>query len=140
MPFANATSMLVQESVRDGIPNCVILPHRWEEEDASFREWSKATKQGSLAADASIKAREGFKKLTSLASPHFTELQEANQSMYRWIANSHLYYAYPPDGSGKSEDDHGAKGDTIPETFEPFDWFGRGRTLQEPVTPIQVVF
>jgi hypothetical protein len=63
------------------------------------------------------------------------ELSEAINSMYRWYENAAICYAYLSDVQNQ-----GAEGCRVAVGFSQSKWFTRGWTLQELLTPKQVLF
>ncbi|XXG96149.1 hypothetical protein Hte_002428 [Hypoxylon texense] len=147
MRLINTHTLKFKEFIGNQVPLYAILSHTWEtDEEVSYYEWTHLSK--------STKAKAGFAKI--LGACHLareehlqwlwvdtncidksssSELTEAINSMFAWYRDAEVCYAYIQDVPSADWDD--------PDTatlFKCSRWFTRGWTLQELLSPANVVF
>jgi len=141
MRLLNVNTLEFGEFGEDERPRYAIASHRWEKEEATFKEVQRRLHT----------SKKGYKKIEAFAkyvseSVHSVEwlwidtccinkdsaaeLSEAINLMFKWYRNAELCLAYLADV------------DTIDDTtrFKQSEWFKRGWTLQELLAPRTVVF
>jgi hypothetical protein len=162
MRLLNATTLRFEDFDGDDIPRYVILSHRWEQDEISYREMSKATKGGEIPSYHPIRSKQGFQKVYNFSRQALregfeyiwidtccinkdssAELQEAINSMFQWYQHAGACFAYLSDvcvtrHGGSSPNSRGE-----PEWIRSFKeslWFTRGWTLQELLAPRELSF
>ena len=157
-----STSMQVDIKVLnfrdDDATEYAILSHRWiDNTEVNYEEMVSLANMEKGKRNV-IRGRSGYKKILDtcrqarkdgyewawvdtccIDKGSSAELSEAINSMYRWYTNAKVCYAYLHDVDGSSfpsekDDKKYAKSYGWPE------WFSRGWTLQEMISPIDVQF
>lgn len=142
MRLLNTITLELRSFKPSEIPPYAILSHRWQAEEVLFEDiinGSAWTKRGySKVAGACYQAtKDGFGYIwidtCCINKESSAELSEAINSMYAWYGKAGICYAYltdvPDDGNAREDAE-----------FANSEWFNRGWTLQELVTPQRVVF
>ncbi|KIM52910.1 hypothetical protein SCLCIDRAFT_140089, partial [Scleroderma citrinum Foug A] len=134
-----------------------ILSHRWVGQEVDYDEMVELAKMDRKARDE-IRQRDGYRKILQsceqaqrnryewlwvdtccIDKRSSAELSEAINSMYRWYENAKVCYAYlhdVPDPCFPTEGDADKYSD-----FSGWpEWFSRGWTLQELISPSNVQF
>ena len=130
------------------VPDYAILSHRWNTEEVTFADISKAP-ISELQSETRVK--NGFAKIQGacklalqdgyawiwidsccIDKSSSAELQEAINSMWRYYRESNICYVYMAD----VPDSEAGWG----QMFTKSEWFTRGWTLQELIAPVYVVF
>ncbi|KAI2469603.1 HET-domain-containing protein [Annulohypoxylon bovei var. microspora] len=150
MRLINTTSLNFKEFNGDAIPPYAILSHTWVDgEEISFRDFidlspSTRTKPGfhKIQGACRVARQDGINWIwidtNCIDKASSAELTEAINSMYNWYKGSEVCYAYLSDIPGSSL---GNEEEDIPyRSFRESKWFRRGWTLQELVSPRQLVF
>jgi len=142
-------AIFLEKNVKN-VPPYAILSHRWRDDEVTFRDCDGVP---NLSSNPQIVNKTGYKKLEGACSravqdglSHIwidtccinksdsAEISEAINSMYSWYELSQICYAYLYDVSASQDP-------KLKESqFRRSDWFTRGWTLQELVTPTRVVF
>ena len=149
MRFLNTKSLeLSGPYTPSKVPDYAILSHRWNTEEVTFADISKAP-ISELQSETRIK--NGFAKIQGacklalqdgyawiwidsccIDKSSSAELQEAINSMWRYYRESNICYAYMAD----VPDSDAGWG----QMFTKSEWFTRGWSLQELIAPACVVF
>lgn len=144
MRLLNTKTYDLKEFFEDQIPEYVILSHRWEENEVSYKEFRKGqNKHGpgykkiiDFCAFARSRIREWVWVDTCCIDKRSSaELSEAINSMWRWYANARECYAYLADVPSLA---HGR--DSVLGRLRLSGWFTRGWTLQELLAPPNFMF
>ncbi len=147
MRLLHKTKLKVEEFVETDVKSYkyAILSHTWGEEEATFQDM-----QGKLP-----KHKNGFSKLQNscieankdgyeyiwidtccIDKSSSAELSEAINSMYRWYEEATICYAYLSDVPAVEVEDP----KQVNSSFTKSRWFTRGLTLQELITPRELIF
>jgi hypothetical protein len=136
---------LLDHSVEQ-IPPFAILPHRWGDDEVSYRDYVKRRVTTGIDFQNSIdfcnfaksqpKAYEWvWVDSCCIDKRSSSELTEAINSVYTWYKKATVCYAYMRDfkiaEKRKRDELHG---------FQQNEWFTRGWTLQELLAPSRVAF
>ncbi|KAI1170117.1 heterokaryon incompatibility protein-domain-containing protein [Nemania sp. FL0916] len=139
--------LFLDESTR---PQYAILSHRWlsDGDEVGFEDllrYHEAKAKGDESVVDLIVSREGFKKIENYCKTakhshnlkwawidtccidkrSSSELSEAINSMFRWYQDAERCYVFLQDVAGSEADD----------SFRQSEWFTRGWTLQELLSP-----
>ncbi|KAI0546869.1 heterokaryon incompatibility protein-domain-containing protein [Xylaria curta] len=145
MRLINTTSFELKEFVGDPtnprFPRYAILSHTWEHEEVTFQDiqnldvartkagFSKIFKCCEIAADEGLSW--AWVDTCCIDKSNNSELTEAINSMFKWYEAATICYAYLSDvgdiGIAKHSDWRDSR------------WFTRGWTLQELVSPFEVI-
>jgi acyl carrier protein len=144
MWLLNADTFELKDFIGTDVPPYAILSHTWGPEEVSFVEMKKP-KYRELA-----KIKPGFSKIQGCCARakkdgyawvwvdsccidkrSSAELSEAINSMFRWYKCARVCYVYLSDVSG---------GDGVVEDLANSRWFTRGWTLQELLSPRDLLF
>jgi hypothetical protein len=156
MRLLPTSSLTLHEYFNENVPSYGILSHTWRKgEEVSYQEL--------LNFSPSIKAKSGYKKIINCAytikelgydyvwidtccidKSSSAELSESINSMYPWYKNSEVCLAYMVDVHREASLDqepveHANLLEKYPN-FETSQWWTRGWTLQELISPRRVVF
>ncbi|OBZ77333.1 hypothetical protein A0H81_02795 [Grifola frondosa] len=129
----------------DHAPPYAILSHRWREGEVLFDHINNIAEAEKLQGFWKLKkycetARdEGFDwawiDTCCIDKTSSSELSEAINSMFSWYNKAEVCYAYLDD-----VDSDTLRNVIDPHAFQRSEWFTRGWTLQELISPKQVVF
>jgi hypothetical protein len=125
-------------------PASVIASHTWGKEEVSFQAIGNLELAAQLIGFSKIRAccrqalGDGYEWVwidtCCIDKSRSAELSEEINSMFRWYKESAICYAYLIDVL--SDDDSQAPSSTFPKSR----WFTRGWTLQELLSPRELVF
>ena len=132
------------EEVDQGKPKYAILSHRWREDEVSYedvlerknpnkRGWTKLNQFCSLIKSHGYQY--GWIDACCIDKASSAELSEAINSMYMWYRCSTTCYAYLDDVPSNTNGDGGHS-----SALAQSEWFTRGWTLQELLSPYEVKF
>ena len=134
----------VFEEVNGYEPKYAILSHRWEEDEVSYQDvlkrsnvnksgWAKLKQFCSLIRSRGH--RYGWIDTCCIDKTSSAELSEAINSMFMWYNCAKMCYAYlhdvPPTPNS---------GDRDLSAVAQSEWFNRGWTLQELLSPFDIIF
>ncbi|KAI0193950.1 heterokaryon incompatibility protein-domain-containing protein [Xylaria flabelliformis] len=145
MRLINTTSFKLEEFVGDPtnprFPRYAILSHTWEQEEVTFQDiqnldvartkagFSKISKCCEIAIDEGLKW--AWVDTCCIDKSNNSELTEAINSMFKWYEAATICYAYLSDVGDIVVAKHSDWRDSR--------WFTRGWTLQELVSPFEVI-
>ena len=144
MRLLNTKSLQFEQFFDSQIPKYAILSHRWGDDEVTFQEFRKGTKQDGQGYDkvtecCVVADSQGFQWVwidtCCIDKKSSAELSEAINSMYRWYEGAAECYAYLSDVTWDIEDREASK-----LAFQASVWFTRGWTLQELLAPPKVMF
>jgi hypothetical protein len=138
-----------------GIPPYAILSHTWGGQEATFKD----LQHYSNIEEVDTKVKEGYQKIFFCAQQamrdgldyfwvdtccidktNSTELQEAINSMFRWLQNAKKCYVYLSDVECNTSNVDGKSNQRWRPAFRKSRWFTRGWTLQELLAPASAAF
>lgn len=147
MRLINTETLEMHEFLPAYIPRYAILSHRWQEEEVSFKQYTKRHKYSEIQQLKGFAKVEQFCRIARerqmewawidtccIDSRNSAELSEAINSMWRWYAGAAECYIYLCDVH--MQDDCS---DVLAQV-ERSEWFTRGWTLQELIAPRYRVF
>ena len=142
MWLLQTTTIELKKFFGSNIPEYAILSHRWDDNEASFRDVqcnNEAAHGWDKIRSACAFARErGWTYVwidtCCIDKSSSAELTEAINSMYKWYQNAQECYAYLKDVPSNLS--RVARDTFIGDS----EWFTRGWTLQELLAPKEVVF
>ena len=146
MHLINTSTRRTQEFLPGRIPPYVILSHRWEDEEVSYKDLTQPKEDLSklkgwtkLDSFCSSAEKDGWEWVwmdtCCIDKSSSAELSEAINSMYQWYMEARFCIAYLADIS-VVKDETGMKR----KQFHKSEWFERGWTLQELLASREVVF
>ena len=146
MHLLNTWTRKTQEFLPGRIPPYVILSHRWEDEEVSYKDLTQPKEDLSklkgwtkLDSFCSSAEKDGWEWVwmdtCCIDKSSSAELSEAINSMYQWYMEARFCIAYLADIS-VVKDETGMKR----KQFHKSEWFERGWTLQELLASREVVF
>ena len=144
MKLLNTKTFKLEEFWDNDTPAYAILSHTWEEEEVSFQAIADLESAARLLGFSKIRAccqqacSDGYDWVwidtCCIEKSNSSELSEAISSMFRYYKESGICYTYLSDVP--SDEDPQA-----PESaFAKSRWFTRGWTLQELISPLELVF
>ena len=148
LQYDNGGGIGLTEFLEGDIPNkYAILSHTWEGEEVSFEDLQNGTKKAGyekILFCAKQARRDGLQYFwvdtCCIDKSNSTELAEAINSMFRWYRDATKCYVYLRDVSRpQSYSADGSNEDWV-SIFRKSEWFRRGWTLQELITPASVDF
>ncbi|PVH67317.1 HET-domain-containing protein [Cadophora sp. DSE1049] len=145
MRLLNTKTLLLEEFWDSTCtPNYAILSHTWEKQEVSFQAMADLEPAAQLLGFSKIQAccrlacNDGYEWIwidtCCIDKSSSAELSEAINSMFCWYKEAATCYVYLADVP--SDDDVKAPR----SAFEKSRWFTRGWTLQELISPCQVLF
>ncbi|OTA30570.1 hypothetical protein BTJ68_12409 [Hortaea werneckii EXF-2000] len=147
MRLINTETLEMHEFLPADIPRYAILSHRWQEEEVSFKQYTKRHKYPEIQQLKGFAKIEQFCRIARerqmewawidtccIDSRSSAELSEAINSMWRWYKNADGCYIYLCDVH--MQDDFSK----VLAQVERSEWFTRGWTLQELIAPRYRVF
>ncbi|RMY70849.1 hypothetical protein D0863_05529 [Hortaea werneckii] len=147
MRLINTETLEMHEFLPADIPRYAILSHRWQEEEVSFKQYTKRHKYPEVQQLKGFAKIEQFCRIARerqmqwawidtccIDSRSSAELSEAINSMWRWYEDAEECYIYLCDVH--MQDDFS---DLLAQV-ERSEWFTRGWTLQELIAPGYRVF
>lgn len=146
MHLLNTSTRKTQEFSPGKIPSYVILSHRWEDDEISYKDLTEPIRDPStlkgwtkLSSFCSLMRQDGWEWVwmdtCCIDKSSSAELSEAINSMYQWYRQAEFCIAYLADIS-IAKDEMGNKR----KRFWKSEWFKRGWTLQELLASREVVF
>ena len=146
MHLLNTSTRKVQEFSHGRIPPYVILSHRWEDKEISYKDLTEPKQDPSklkgwtkLNSFCSLVRQDGWEwawmDTCCIDRSSSAELSEAINSMYQWYGQAEFCIAYLADIS-IMKDETGIERKRFCES----EWFKRGWTLQELLASHEVVF
>ena len=146
MHLLNTSTRKTQEFSPGKFPPYVILSHRWEDEEISYKDLTEPIRDPStlkgwtkLSSFCSLARQDGWEWVwmdtCCIDKSSSAELSEAINSMYQWYRQAEFCIAYLADIS-IVKDETGIKR----KRFWESEWFERGWTLQELLASREVVF
>ena len=145
MWLINARTLQLEQVWGEKNVEYVILSHRWEDEEVSFRDMQSlavATKLKGFAkirqsCELALKDRQEYvwTDTCCINKESSAELSEAINSMYRWYRTAAFCYAYLLDVRGDGTDKTAVEQQIMGSV-----WFARGWTLQELLAPPNLRF
>ncbi|KAL8997680.1 MAG: hypothetical protein Q9169_003087 [Polycauliona sp. 2 TL-2023] len=137
MWLINAHTLRLEEFLGEKAKEYVILSHRWEDDEVSFKDMQNldlaASKKGfeKIRKTCELAIRDGYEyawvDTCCINKESSTELSEAINSMFQWYEAAAVCYAFLSDVKVGEE-----LGNSV--------WFQRGWTLQELLAPRKVNF
>ncbi|KAI6881403.1 hypothetical protein KC360_g5392 [Hortaea werneckii] len=147
MRLINTKTLETHEFLPAYIPRYAILSHRWQEEEVSFKQYSKRHKYPEIQRLRGFTEIEQFCRIARerqtewawidtccIDSRSSAELSEAINSMWRWYKGAAECYVYLCDVHTQE-----LSSDVLAQV-EKSEWFTRGWTLQELIAPGYRVF
>ena len=146
MHLLHTSTRKVQEFSPGQIPPYVILSHRWEDKEISYKDLTEPKRDPSklkgwtkLNSFCSLVRQDGWEwawmDTCCIDRSSSAELSEAINSMYQWYEQAKVCIAYLADIS-IMKDETGIER----KRFWESEWFKRGWTLQELLASSEVVF
>ena len=146
MHLLNTSTRKVQEFSPGRIPPYVILSHRWEDKEISYKDLTEPKQDPSklkgwtkLDSFCSLVRQDGWEwawmDTCCIDRSSSAELSEAINSMYQWYGQAEFCIAYLADIS-IMKDETGIER----KRFWESEWFKRGWTLQELLASRHVIF
>lgn len=146
MHLLNTPTRKIHEFPPGKTPPYVILSHRWEDEEVSYKDLTEPEKDLSklkgwtkLDSFCSLAEKDGWEWVwmdtCCIDKNSSTELSEAINSMYQWYREAGFCFAYLADISVVKDETEIKK-----KQFWQSEWFQRGWTLQELLASSEVVF
>ncbi|KAI6859333.1 hypothetical protein KC319_g80 [Hortaea werneckii] len=142
MRLINTETLEMHEFLPAHIPRYAILSHRWQEEEVSFKQYTKRQKYPEIQRLKGFAKIEQFCRIARerrkewawidtccIDSRSSAELSEAINSMWRWYNDAAECYIYLCDVHMKDD-----FSDVLAQV-ERSEWFTRGWTLQELLAP-----
>ena len=150
MRLLNTKTLHFAEFHDNDIPHYAILSHRWSGDEVSYSDFIACQQKDAAGYVKIIEA-------CDLAADYYdcdwiwidtccinkdssTEVSEAINTMYQWYGKAELCLAYLHDVSSKPEESTGPTYEAFLLEFRNSEWFTRGWTLQELLSPQEVVF
>ncbi|RMZ13464.1 hypothetical protein D0862_02309 [Hortaea werneckii] len=147
MRLINTETLEMHEFLLAHVPRYAILSHRWQEEEVSFKQYSKRHKYPEIQQFKGLAKIEQFCRIAReremqwawidtfcIDSRSSAELSEAINSMWQWYADAAERYIYLCDVH--MQDDFLK----VLAQVERSEWFIRGWTLQELIAPRYRIF
>ncbi|KAI7232820.1 hypothetical protein KC330_g5700 [Hortaea werneckii] len=147
MRLIDTETLEMHEFLPAYIPPYAILSHRWQEEDVSFKQYTKRHKYPEVQQLKGFPKIEQFCRIARerqmewawidtccIDSRSSAELSEAINSMWRWHAGAAECYIYLCDVHMRDDFSN------VLAQVEQSEWFTRGWTLQELIVPRYRVF
>ncbi|PMD47064.1 HET-domain-containing protein, partial [Hyaloscypha variabilis F] len=144
MRLLNTETLKLQDFFDEGIPSYAILSHRWESDEVSYQDLEAGKNKDGA----------GYRKILRCCAKALddghdwvwidtccidkkssAELSEAINTMFNWYQSATLCYAYLSDVEPIV-----TEGPLSYPTFKDSLWFTRGWTLQELISPTEVLF
>ena len=146
MHLLNTSTREIKEFPPGITPPYIILSHRWEDEEVSYKDLTEPKKDPStlkgwtkLDSFCSLAKLDGWEWVwmdtCCIDKSSSAELSEAINSMYQWYRKAEFCIAYLADISVFKDETEMKR-----RQFDQSEWFKRGWTLQELLAPREVVF
>ncbi|KAH8727359.1 heterokaryon incompatibility protein-domain-containing protein [Phaeosphaeriaceae sp. PMI808] len=146
--FDHSERLVSTDFIGKTIPPYAILSHRWGDSEILFEDLGSHT----------YKEKEGYRKIEFCAEQaaqdqlqyfwidtccidkwNLRERSKAINSMFRWYKNATKCYVFLPDVSVSTATEIHRQSDWE-ASFRASEWFTRGWTLQELISPVSVEF
>ncbi|KAL9593266.1 MAG: hypothetical protein Q9219_007623 [cf. Caloplaca sp. 3 TL-2023] len=144
MHLLNTSTCKVYDFLPAEIPSYVILSHRWEDEEVSYRDLTEPKQDPSmlkgwtkLHSFCSLVGKDGWEWVwmdtCCIDKSSSSEVSEAINSMFQWYNQAAFCIAYLADISIDDTSSNARR-------FGQSAWFSRGWTLQELLASPEVIF
>ncbi|KAK4442021.1 HET-domain-containing protein [Podospora aff. communis PSN243] len=139
MRLLHTSTLTLVDTDPRSTPPYAILSHVWGKDERPRREGFDKVRQ-SCAVAAACKLDYIWIDTCCINKTSSAELSEAINSMFRWYRDAEVCFAYMADVPFNVYRDPGQAGVRDAHMFVSSRWFTRGWTLQELLSPANVVF